>query len=301
MNKAILKTLAYFNIFDYPLTLVEVWKWLYGYKVSINEVREALDSLSDRVGEKNGFYFLKSREEIIATRLKRYSIAEDKYNKAKSIIKVLSKIPFIKMIAVCNTLAYSNTDIKGDIDLFIIAKKNRLWLTRLLVVGWLKFKNQRPIPGNKKDAIDTNFFLSETDLNVDYLGIRSNDQDNNLSLVYWLDQLVPIYDRDNTYNRFMDANSWLKEYLPNSIGYELNDRRVIKSNLYSKIVGWLLNIFSFEYLAKAFQLTIMPVRLKQIMNKDSRVIVNEKLLKFHQEDKRVDYLRIWQEKLNEIS
>src|SRR3989344_5661676 len=164
MTRAILKTLAYFDIFDYPLTLVEVWKWLYleeNRKVSLNEVEEGLKQLSDKVGTKEGFWFLKGRPEIIKTRLERYSIAEEKFKKLISQARILRQAPWIKLIAVCNRLAYSNTDEKGDIDLFIITAKNRLWLTRLLVVGYLKIINLRPRPDNKEDAIDTNFFLSE--------------------------------------------------------------------------------------------------------------------------------------------
>ena len=163
MTQAILKTLAYFDIFDYPLTLVEIWKWLYvenNRSASLSEVRQSLAQLAGRVETKNGFWFLPGRSGIIQTRLERYSIAEEKFKKLLKVVKVLRRIPFIKMIAVCNRLAYSNTDEKGDIDLFIITEKNRLWLTRLLAVGWLKLNKQRPMPGNKKDAIDTNFFLS---------------------------------------------------------------------------------------------------------------------------------------------
>ena len=64
----------------------------------------------------------------------------------------------------------------------------------------------------------------------------------------------------------------------------------IKSNWFSRSVSMILNLFSFEKLAEKFQLKIMPSGLKEIMNKDSRVIVNDKILKFHLEDKRVGYL-----------
>jgi len=303
MTQAILKTIVYFDIFDYPLTLVEVWKWLYldeNRKVSLNEVEEGLKQLSDKVETKEGFWFLKGRFEIIKTRLERYSIAEEKFKKLIKQTRILRQVPWIKLMAVCNRLAYSNTDEKGDIDLFIIAAKNRLWLTRLLVVGYLKIINRRPRPDNKKDAIDTNFFLSEDSLKVDYLGVDAEGRDKNLSLVYWLDQLIPVYQTDNAYQRFLTANSWLKEYLPNSFGCQLNDRRTVKATLVSRITGWLLSWLIFEDLARKFQLKIMPLKLKEMMNKDSRVMVNGKLLKFHLEDKRENYLKLWQNKLNEI-
>ena len=137
-------------------------------------------------------------------------------------------------------------------------------------------------------------------MQVDYLGVQTDDRHKNLSLVYWLDQLAPVYDIDNSYQRFLEANDWLKEYLPNAFGYQLNDRRTVKATLVSRIIGWLLSWLTFENLARKFQLKIMPLRLKELMNKDSRVMVNDKLLKFHLEDKRENYLKLWQDKLNEI-
>ena len=54
-------------------------------------------------------------------------------------------------------------------------------------------------------------------------------------------------------------------------------------------------LFFWEKLAKSYQLKIMPQDLKAMMNQDSRVVVNEKFLKFHRHDSR----RAVQEKFDE--
>jgi len=309
LSKAILRILIYFDLFDYPLTLMELGKWLNvdnadktriariknaddpqitrGYR--IEDIAEALDQLSDKVSSQDGFYFLTGRQSIIQTRLSRYNISEAKFKRAVKFIKVFSQLPFVKMIAVCNTLAYSNSSRSGDIDLFIITKNNRLWLARFLIVGLLKLLHVRPTKIKKQDAIDAAFFLAEEDLNIAEIKINQAD----IYLTYWIDQLVPIFNIDNTYQKFQQANQWIKKSLPYSSGYQLGGRRQVLPSRFAKIIGWLLNLFLnwqlVERWAKKYQLKIMPLELKSIMNLDSRVVVNDKMLKFHRSDRRQEY------------
>jgi len=304
LEKAILRTIVYFDIFDYPLALVEVWKWLNkpDRAYLLNEVQEALDNFQAKIEIRNGFYFLIGRSELVAKRLLRYNLAEAKFKRALRFIKWLRFIPFIKMIAVCNSLAYSNASKEGDIDLFIVADKNRLWLSRFLAVGFLKLLRVRPTLVSKQDTIDANFFLSAEDLNIS----SSQISDNDLYLNYWIDQLVPIFDPENIYQKFQTANSWVKQILPNAFGYDTAARRRIGNNFLSKIVRfkleWILGYNFFEKLAKKFQLKILPQDLRAMINQNTKVIVNEQMLKFHREDRREEYLRKFNEKVSyEIS
>lgn len=306
LAKAIARTVVYFDIFDYPLTWVEIWKWLYtdntdlktdsnGY--SLFEVLQELEKMTDKIETKNGFYFLPGKSWTVEQRLSRYALAEAKFRRAIKFIKIFRFIPFIKMIAVCNSLAYSNSDPAGDIDFFIIVKKNRLWLARFLAVGLLKVLGVRPQASNKKDTIDANFFVAEDGLNIANLQIAAGDP----YLAYWANQLVPIFDMDGVYQKFQQANTWVKNILPNSFSYELNDRRQVNLTWPVKAVRFLLALlldYDFkEVWQKKIQLKIMPVDLRQMMNRDTRVVVNEKVLKFHRQDRREEYLKKFKQTL----
>lgn len=307
LQAAILRTIIFFDIFDYPLTLLEIWKWLNITNGSpmahqwLTDILEALNQMPDKIKTKNGFYFLAGRESIIEERLRRYGYAETKYRRAITFIKIFRFIPFIKMIAVCNNLAYSNSSSKGDLDLFIIVQKNRLWLTRLLVVGFLKIFGLRPTLAKKQDTLDATFFLSEDNLNLELVKIGQED----IYLTYWVDQLVPIYDAVNTYQKFQATNQWIKKTLPNSFGYRANDRRTVKNGLFSHLIiqpsNLLLNWSFLEKLAKIYQLKIMSPALKNMMNKDTRVVVNDGMLKFHRDDRRGEYQDKFNELINKLS
>jgi hypothetical protein len=44
-----------------------------------------------------------------------------------------------------------------------------------------------------------------------------------------------------------------------------------------------------ESLARRFQLRRLPAKIRAMMNQDSRVVVTDQMLKFHDEDRRAEY------------
>ena len=153
LEKSILATIVYYDILDYPLTGFEVFKYLINPlhiisltesmqsvqleplgNISMADVLKSLEdaSLKNFLDEKNGFYFLKGRRRLVEQRIERQKIAAARWKKAHNVVKVLQAIPFIKMIAVCNSLAINNSKADADIDFFVVIKQGRIWLTRLL-------------------------------------------------------------------------------------------------------------------------------------------------------------------------
>ena len=312
LEQSILATFCFFDIFDYPLTIFELWKWQYNKnsklktqnsKLRVSDIQRTLDEsekLNKLIDSKNGFYFLKGREKIVQTRNKRYWIARQKFQKALKTAKLLAKVPFVKMIAVCNDLAYNNTPSGGDIDLFIITLRKRIWTTRFFCALLLKILGQRPTEQNKKDKICLSFFVTDDSLNLEPIANKPEASGpgptarRDIYLVYWIDQLVPIYD-ESIYNKFRAANQWIKKFLPNSLGTKIQDPRQIK-------LPWFwLHSFPFNGLTERFyrwfQLKILPASLKQLLNKRTAVIANDKMLKFHKYDQREYFQRKFEEKL----
>jgi len=82
-NQAIIKTLIYSDIFDFPLTKQEIWKYLISNKkISQKDFLKLLKN--KKTLSKNNFYFLKGREEIIRKRKDRKKIGVNKIEKAKN-------------------------------------------------------------------------------------------------------------------------------------------------------------------------------------------------------------------------
>ena len=253
LEKSILETLAFFDVFSYPLTVSEIWKWLYKPKgrVSFLEVKQALvDSqiLKDEVSQIEAFYCLKGKEYTYFRRKQNNNLAEKKFSKAIRLIKLYRLIPFVRMVAICNSLAYSNANEDSDIDFFIITKKGTIWLARFFTVLFVRFLGQRPQQSDTKDAICLTFFVDETNLNLKNICLHSND----IYMPYWIGQLMPVYDPDKLYSKFLEANKWYQQYLPNN--YINQFSKQVRETKLSKLAG------------KIFQFIVSPPIISRWLN-----------------------------------
>lgn len=309
LENAILKTAAFFDIFDYPLTLVEVYKWLYlpesENKYQLLDIFDSLagEALSEKIGCHKGFYFLAGRQDIIKIRLYRYRSAEKKFRIALKTTKWLSWLSFLKMIAVCNNAGYNNATEKSDIDFFIVVKKGRLWLSRLMITLAATLLRVRRHDKKIVDRVCLSFYLADDHLNLADIALKPTDS----YLVYWLTTLAPIYDQ-GVCSEFTQANDWLKKYLPNFYFPVLNNRRTIKDSGFVKFIKSLGELIWggiagdwLEKFAKLIELKKINKYLGSSINElNTNVVISESMLKFHKIDRRAEYYSTWQQKLKEL-
>lgn len=301
LENSIFETIVYFDIFDYPLTVVEIWKWLYLPNnqsitrfnlLEIQKILEDSDKIKSLIDSRQGFYFLKGREELVELRQQRYNLAEKKFKKAFRVVRFLKFIPSIKMIAICNDLAWSNAPKDSDIDLFIVTTKNKLWTVRFWAASFLKIFGLRPSPHKTQDKICLSFLVDEENLNLEKISLDQPD----IYLIYWIAQLAPIYDRGGVYEKFMKANEWIKKYLPNVFSAEMTERRKC-TPLVAQLKDYTSQKSLFENFLKWMQIKVMPLHLKEMANRDTRVVISDAMLKFHVNDRRNEYQKKWEEKI----
>lgn len=304
LKNNILNTITYFDIFHYPLTAWECYHWLFGKADSIEyaDFTVELDNMveSKELETSDGFYYLPGKSKYTKTRQSRYLIAQLKYNIAIKAVKIIRSLPYIKYIAVCNSLAYNNASIGSDIDLFIIAEKGKLWRARFVAATLMQLLHWRPTEKTSKDKICLSFLVSEDGLNLEPVAI-----DNDIYFKYWLIQLVPLYDPTNLQEKLLKANeSWLRPDLPNYLIYQTNEFRKVKDNWFSKTIKFVLEILLwpkfFESLLRRLQFAILSNELKTIANKDKRVVMNDTTLKFHLLDRREQYRDKYLEKISHV-
>ena len=295
LRESIISCLVFFDMFDYPLTELEIWKFLYknnsdnNYSdFSIFDVRKILkNDLANKIENKNEFYFLQKRENIVDIRNKRYNQSFDKFQKAKKASRIFSLLPFIKMIAIGNFMPSNNTKKESDIDFFIVVKKNRIWISRFFCALISQLLGWRPTEKNKEDKICLTFFISEKNLDLRNIAI-ADEKINDIYFCYWIATLYPMYNKNKTYEKFVGQNSWVKKYLPNFTEIISSRQRKINPCIFS-FIFLILNFNFLEKIAKKIQLKIMPENLKNLANKSDGVIVNDDILKFHDNDKRKYY------------
>ena len=204
LEGAILQTLAYVDVFDYPLTLLELQRYLIAMPATLDAVDAALARLqpAGRVVARGGFFALPGRAAVIARRKERRTAAALFWRQARAYGRRLARLPFVRMVAVTGSLASDNVDAGADIDFFIVSAPDRLWLCRALTIGVVRLAAQRGA------ALCPNFFISTQALAL---------PTRNLYAARELAQMVPLSGLA-TYRALRAANAWSFDFLPNAAG-----------------------------------------------------------------------------------
>jgi hypothetical protein len=120
----IIKTLLYFDIFNYPITKDEIINFMpmkkgdeLIFKTSLNEL--VLENYIFQMGE---FYGLKSGKELVEKRLVGNKHAQLNMQKAYKNSKLIGAFPYVEGVCISGSLSKGYMDESGDIDYFIITK-----------------------------------------------------------------------------------------------------------------------------------------------------------------------------------
>jgi hypothetical protein len=267
---AILKTLCYSDIFNYPLTAAEIWRGIIECSnVTMKQCHNELTN-SKLICQKDGFYFLKGREKIIDIRKRRQTIAPEKLAIAKRIARIISLIPSVRYVGLTGALAFKNADANDDIDFFIVTSQGLVWTTRFFVTLLLELLMVRRHPGERKvkNKICPNIFLSVDNLSVP-------DGQRNLYTAHEVVQLQPLADKNNIFQKFIKENKWVRKYLPNaskSIKYQVSGIR------YENIIRILIILF------QPLEIILMYIQLWYMKGRRTREVVEKEVIRFHPHD-----------------
>lgn len=313
LEKAVISTLVYFDIFNYPLTETEIKKWLYvrqenSHKnYTLYEIKNAFGNsryLNDRINFAKGYYFLKGRDELVARRNKNHIVGIPRWKKLQKICRLLKVIPFVRMIAACNTMAINDIKPTSDIDVFIIVKSGRIWVTRFMITSIVSLIGQWRHKDSIANKICLSFYTTEDNLNFNNLAKQPYD----IYLIYWIALVVPLLDR-GTYQEFMRANQWIKQYLPNIYPYQAveYEREVALGGPLDLIRSVFQKLLSGKFGDRLEQKVRKIQRKKMEKNyfsaakkKDTDVIISDKMLKFHEVDKRNEFREKFEKRLREV-
>jgi len=199
LDAAIIKSLCYADIFDFPLTLEEVVRFAPEAHLTIDEAAERLNSdgpLASIVKKSGNFYFLDGRDENCQRRLDRETESRQQLEIALKRLIPLQGIPFLRAAAVTGALAALNSPAGDDVDLLIVSSRGRTWTAYFFLRLWRRFSHN--------PDICFNVFVSESDLVF-----------RNQNLFYAREILgaLPVFN-PGVYDKFIDANRWIFNVFP---------------------------------------------------------------------------------------
>lgn len=292
LSQAVITTLSFFDILKQPLKLKDVQKYLYRTAASTQDVAIMLKRLQGEgiVQEGRDYFYLDHKS--LALKNKRDEIKKNLLALAKKAKNILKHIPFIRSIMICNSLALGGVKKSSDIDFFIITKKNRIYLTRILAIFFLKIFHlyQNKIGEPKK--ISLGFFIDEKKLNIKKIKIEPDPY-----LFFWITSLKPILGF-KYYYKFLKENNWVKKELPNFYPKKgsLGKRTLPQKTL--EIFSPKIIIDGLENLSRGLQ----QKRISSLVENSwptSTTIAKKHILKLHAEDKREYFRNKLEEKLRE--
>lgn len=299
--ESIIKTIAFYDLFDFPLMIEEIQEDLYEYSnpLHIKELRATLEYLveSEKLTHLKDYYIFPGRESTIETRKTRKFIAEKFWNRTKLYGQYMRAVPFVKMIAVCNNLAFDNSTEQSDIDLFIVVQSNRLWTARFIITLILMFYGVRRHGDKIAGRFCLSFFVTDQAMDMSVLQIKPEDP----YLAYWMKNISPVYG-EKTFEEFKQINSlWLKKY-----GLEFSEKQ--KRNMYfyqerktKKLAEWVFRRKLGDFFEWLLKMTLKKMTLKNMKKSGSpHLIVTDEVLKFHNHDRRQEYYDRWKQTSSEI-
>lgn len=260
-----LRALAFYDAIGYPPTDAEL------------SLASASGPIVSPARLWRGRIAFEGREELIAEQEHREAFFPRKIRKARRVARFLSRLPGVRLVALCNTTALANASDEGDLDFFVVTKCGSLALTRALATTWYAFTGSRPgVRKTDRDAVCLSFWIDDSALDLSSLMLDGDDP----YFRFWFFSLLPLYD-DGVSADLWAANAAIRSKHPYARAWIPSpDLRIKKPLLRFPRLAF------FDPLVRRLQeRTFSPV-LKKIRNTDTRVVITPHVLKFHAEDGR---------------
>lgn len=279
-EQATVRTVAFFAVFGLPVTVQEIVKYSTGPGMKTSAVGWAtVRSLVEKqiCGVENGLVYLQGNREACMERTVRYPHAILKHRRVLRWARILRRMPGVQGVAIGNSLAYHFTAEKSDADLFIATRTGQTWLARFCTTVPLMLLRQRP-GQQARHPLDLSFYADEQHWKLATVSLP-----NDPYLEHWLLSLSPVVDGEWLRMLWKKNTDWIKKY-PHA--QPVRRAYAFRTNTVRWYVRWPSVM---EVLASLVQRWQFPASIALFMNKDTRVRVEEGLLKFHTNDRRAEY------------
>ena len=238
-EKGILRTLLYFDIFNYPLNEIEIAS--FSPLPMEMHWQTALVTLTNRqiVHRLSGFYSLRDDPFLISRRKAGNLLAQKKMRTARMFSRLISLFPFVRSVMLSGSISKGYMDEKSDIDYFIITSTRRLWLVRAAMALF-----RRVFLFNSHKYFCTNYFIDCENLEIG---------EKNIFTAIEASTLKPMFGKSYV-NQFLAANQWCFDYLPNhkpenDLGSERDSllknvgEKILPGKLLDRLDQWLMKRF----------------------------------------------------------
>ena len=205
IEEAILRTVIYADLFNFPLTRRELHHYLIAEQpFTIGQIEQTLTTsifLKTVLELRQEYVICTGRQALIAVRDARERASLALWCPALVYGEWLARLPFVRMVALTGALAVRNaSDNDDDLDYVLVTTAGRVWLARAFAILLVRLAKRRGV------VVCPNYVLAESAL---------AQEKRDLFMAHEVAQMVPIYGA-RLYEAMRAANEWVDNSLPNA-------------------------------------------------------------------------------------
>ncbi len=221
----VLRTIIYYDIFNYPLTESDIMNNCGLSNTSSQPCSNALKFLVDKkiVHNLGEYYSLSDNYAAVERRKRGNDKAEKWLKKSQRFSRLISWFPFVRGISLSGSLSKGFVDEDPDIDYFIITKPNRLWIARTMLITFKKI-----FLLNSYKYFCLNYFVTQDHMEI---------EEKNLFTATEISTMIPVFG-NHVKRSFFESNQWIRSFFPN---FEID----VKENVPYNKTATLKRFFEF--------------------------------------------------------
>ena len=195
---------------DFPFTLDEVASYfLPKMNLTSEQLRVTLSrpDFADIPFHLSDEYVLTGPSQTVTFRLEREKMSAAKLDSAAKFARILTRlVPFIRIVAVTGSVAYGSADRWDDIDLFIVTKRNRLWITAFMTLVLVRLNKLLRLRPPHLSLFCLSYVHDE-----EGFAIESEKNKTNPLFARELLKAKPIAGADQ-YRKILESNDWVGNF-----------------------------------------------------------------------------------------
>lgn len=326
LMKAAVATVAFYDVFDYPLTVEEISYRMIGAWATADRLRAVLGGVArdaDGVGgvrpvcslsvanpplvSCDGLYVLPGREELVARRAAGQVHHDRLLTHVRRAARLFHFVPFLRGVFLCNRLAMAQADAASDIDVLVVVRRGHLFFVRAVLLGIFHILGLRRHGARIAGRFCFSFMIDDA-----HLDMSAHARENDVYFASWILLLRPIYgvqygSRD-LLRDVLRENSWIHSLFPHPENRQsctfapVNDRPAdylaVALHIVTTPIRYLFAIIGYvaEPCMRAWQLRRARAKY-EVLGRPHGVVIKPWCLKFHDRDMRDAYRDAWRERL----
>jgi hypothetical protein len=226
---AIERVLAYFEVFQYPLSAAEIQQYLNVTDSSAADVERALQLAveQERLFQYDDWYQRQPQPNWAERRIQLNTAATHMMPRALRMGRLIGYFPYVRAVMISGSMSKHCLPPDGDVDFFIITTPGRLWMARTTLI---LFKKIFLLNSHK-------YFCINYLLDTDHLEVEDKNQFTATETVTLLPVVGPEYCA-----QFNVSNKWAwQQFYPNFTPRAVSQAAALPNHWLKNAIEWCCN------------------------------------------------------------